>query len=304
MSSSIIVLNSTNITNLGNGNNTLVYNFPNSVDFPNHSIALQNLVTYYAWENINANFLINNTFTYGWTVGGVTTTYNVVIPNGLWEISTIDLYLQYLFIQRGQYLINATGDYVFYVRLVVNPQRYGVNIDTYPVPTSLPAGYSEPVAVPASGAAAWLGYPTTTYNPSVTILPTNFFYKIVGYVPGFTTSANTGVGTNLSHLSSTPPQVQPNPNMLVSVTNINNRYAGNGSTIYVATPNVGFGEVFTSTPSEYAYQKLLAGTYNSITVRLLGQDGSPLQVLDSNMTISLVIRNDSSVGGIINTQKG
>ena len=146
-----IVLNQTNIL-AGSNNSTLVYNFPTSVRFDNHQIAVQSVNMYYSWTNINSTSLKNNTFTYTWVVAGTTTSYTVTIPNGLYEISDINSFLQYTFIQRGQYLINTTGQYVYYAEFLVNPNTYSVNIITYPVPTSLPTGWTLPVANAQTGA--------------------------------------------------------------------------------------------------------------------------------------------------------
>ena len=45
-----IVFNSSNI--VGNDNNTLVYNFPSSVKFDNHSIAVESVSINYSWYNL------------------------------------------------------------------------------------------------------------------------------------------------------------------------------------------------------------------------------------------------------------
>jgi hypothetical protein len=282
-----IVLNSSNIL-AGSNNSTLVYNFPNSVTFDTHQIAVQSVSMYYSWTNINNITLRNNVFTYTWVVAGATTTYTVTIPTGLYEISDINSYLQFVFIQNGHYLINATGKYIYYAEYLVNPNQYSINIITYPVPTSLPSGWSLPVANPQTGALAWPGFPTTFFNPLITI-PANF-NLIVGYAAGFTTSQNTGVNTVLTYNSSVSPQVAPNPNCLITVSNISNIYASPSSVIFNINANVGFGELIISQPSEYAFNDLIKGTVNSLFIRLIGADGNSLNILDPNITILLLIR--------------
>ena len=282
-----IVLNSSNIL-AGSNNSTLVYNFPNSVTFDSHQIAVQSVSMYYSWTNINNITLQNNVFTYTWVVAGTTTTYTVTIPTGLYEISDINSYLQFVFIQNGHYLINATGKYIYYAELLVNPSQYSINIITYPVPTSLPTGWSLPVANPQTGALAWPGFPTTFFNPLITI-PANF-NLIVGYAAGFTTSQNTGVNTVLTFNSSVSPQVAPNPNCLITVSNISNIYASPSSVIFNINANVGFGELIISQPSEYAFNDLIKGTVNSLFIRLIGANGNSLNILDPNITILLLIR--------------
>ncbi len=100
-----IVFNQSNI--IQNGfNNTLVYNFPNSVDLTGAYLAVSNIYMYYSWDNINANYS-NNVFSYNWIVGGVPTPFQVVIPDGLYEISQINHFLQYTFIANGHYLVDS-----------------------------------------------------------------------------------------------------------------------------------------------------------------------------------------------------
>lgn len=283
-----IVLNSTNIVPSSN-NSTLLYNFPNSVKFDNHQIAVQSANLYYSWQNINNTTLKNNTFSYTWVVAGTTTTYTVTIPNGLYEIADINNYIQYVFIQNGHYLINPLSQNVYYAEFLVNPNTYAVNIITYPVPTSLPLGWALPVANPQiPGSLGWGGFPSTFFNPSIVILAN--LNLIMGYAAGFTTSQNTGVNTILTASSSTSPQVQPNPSVLMTISNISNIYSSPSSVIHNITPDVPFGALIKSIPNEYVFCDLLKGTINSLYVRFIGADGNALNIIDGNMTIILIIR--------------
>jgi len=290
-----IVLNQSNI--IANGqNNTLVYKFPNSVSFPHHEIAIQNVNMYYSWENINASPLSNNTFSYQWTSAGTTTTYTATIPNGLYEVADLNFFLQYEFIRNGTYLINSSGQNVYYAEFLINANRYAVQINTFPVPTTLPVGWSIPIASVPAGTAGWVGFPTTTFNPSL-IIPANL-NAILGFttpVP-FTTPLNSGVGTNLSFTSNTAPQVQPNSSVYLSISNIQNKYAIPNSIIYSLSPSVRFGEQINEYPPQFAWNKLLSGTYNELRLQILGINFQPLTILDPNMTIVLVIRDTKDMG--------
>lgn len=304
----VIVLNASNVEQNGN-NNTLIYNFPNSVVLKNKYIAVSQIVMYYAWFNITSQYQ-NNTFSYTWTVGGITTTYQVVIPDGLYNITDINAYLQWTMINNGHYLINSSGDNVYYAEFIVNPNRYAIQINTFLVPTSLPTGYSQP--------SNFAGYPTSTQNPVVTI-PANF-NKILGYTVGFSTNANvnnayvpptpSSVSNNyvakeangtLSYLSNTNPDVQPNSSIYLSISNINNPYSQPSSIIYAVTPNVAIGEQIIETPPNFMWNRMIDGTYNQLRVQLLGIDKSPIQMKDPNMTIMLTIRDkDENLLGINN----
>jgi hypothetical protein len=230
----------------------------------------------------------NNIFTYTWTIAGTTTTYQVNIPNGLYEIKDINSYLQFVMIQNGTYLINATGQYVYYAEMIVNPTRYAVQVNTFPVPTALPAGWTLP--------SGFAGFPTTSVSPVLTF-PANF-NKLIGFAPNF---ATTPASINQSFLSSVAPQVQPNPSIYLAISNIANKYAIPSSIIYSISPAVAFGEQIIDTPPQFGWNKLLSGTYNELRVQLLGQDLQPLPILDPNMTILLCLRDikDGGAGELL-----
>lgn len=294
----VLVLNSSNIDTNNSNNNTLIYNFPNSVVLKDKYIAVSQIVMYYSWFNILSSYQ-NNTLSYTWTVGGVSTVYNVIIPDGLYNISDINSYLQWTMINNGHYLINGSGDNVYYLELLVNPNRYAIQLNTFKVPTALPVGYTQP--------ANFAGYPTQTFNPIVTF-PANF-NNIVGYTAGFSSNGNVnnayipptasssnnyvtkdGVGT-LSYLSNTAPNVQPNSSIYVAISNINNPYAQPSSVIYAITPTVAIGEQIIETPPNFMWNRMIDGTYNQLRVQFLGIDKSPIPIKDPNMTIMLTIRD-------------
>ncbi len=283
-----IVLTRNNITSTDGSNSTLTYVFPSSVSFSNHAIALVSAQLYYSWNNIgNQQYLQNNTFSYTWKVAAITSTITITIPNGIYEVADINNYLQFIMIQNGHYLINSAGQNVYYAEFLVSANRYAVNINTFPVPTSLPATWTAPVANVAAGYAAFPGYPTTVFNPLIT-LPSNF-HKIMGYAAGFTTLQNDGVGVNLSYFSSTAPQVQPNPTLFLSCTNINNIYSNPSGIIYSITPTVAIGEIITQQVPEYAFN-ILNGTTNQLTFTLRGSNSAILSIIDPTMVFTFIIK--------------
>ena len=101
----VIVLNSSNLVPDGQ-NNKLIYKFPNSVVFKNNSIAVSSVSMYYSWFNIS-EALMNNKFSYSWLEGTTTMTYEVVIPDGLYEIAQLNAYFQFVMISNNTYLISA-----------------------------------------------------------------------------------------------------------------------------------------------------------------------------------------------------
>jgi hypothetical protein len=288
-----IVLNSSNLINLNNGNNTFVYPFPNSVSFPHHEIAVQSVSMYYAWANISSA-LGNNTFIYNMNTPTATPVV-ITIPDGLYEIATINEYLQSVFIANGDYLFNGTNN-VYYAELVVNPTLYAVQVNTFPIPQVLPT--PAPPALPWSAPVGWEFATNATTQPTLTFPPN--FNLIIGFPPNFATLGN-GTGSNYSVVSTTAPQVQPNPNVYLAISNIANPYAVPSSILYAIAPNVDFGSQIVEVPPQFAFNTLLAGTYAEIRLTILGSNLQPLPILDPNMTILLAIRNKKEGLDILST---
>ena len=294
--SSSIVLTGANVLSSDRSNSTLVYNFPSSVSFSNHEIAVSSVSMYYAWDNVGGTTtqLNNNQLSYTWVALGVTTTYQVVIPAGLYEITDINNYLQFAFIQNGHYLINTAGQNVYYAEFLVNVNKYSVDINTFVVPTALPTGWATPTANAATGAAAWVDFPTQTFNPLITLPSTSNFHDLVGYAGGFVTSQNTGVGTNLSYSSSVAPQVQPNPTLFLSCSLVNNPYANPSTNIFAITPTVAIGGQILIQPPEFTFNAI-QGTTSSLTFQLRGSNGAVITIRDTNLAIILCIKEKGGV---------
>lgn len=277
-----IVLSQKDIVS-GTNNTTLVYKFPNSVDLTGCQVAVSSIQMYYSWDNINITYE-NNTFSYNWIVAGVPTTFTLTIPNGLYELADLNNFLQYSFIANGHYLVNSSGLNVYYAEFILNPTRYAVQINTFPVPTALPVGWTNP---------AGLVFPAATFNPIIT-LPAKF-NDIVGFTAGFATAQNLGVGTNLSYLSTIAPQIQPNSNLLVALSGIDNKYANPSSVIYSVSPSVNLGELIVDRPANFNWNRLLAGTYNQLRLQFLGNTFQSINIRDPNMTIILVIQDQDDL---------
>jgi hypothetical protein len=293
----IIVLNQKNLVPDGL-NSELVHKFPNSVVFKDKYIAVSSISMFYSWFNI-LEVYNNNYFTYTWTAGATTTTYRVVIPDGLYEISDINNFIQFTCIQNGTYW-SIFGNNFYPFELLVNANRYSVQLNTYLIPTALPTDATVPVN--------FTGWPTVQQN-SVVSFPAQF-NLIVGYTANFQSDPNLNnayvpplpssisqnyvaklAGGQLSYLSNFAPQVQPNSNVLVNISNINNPYTIPASVIYSLTPSVQIGEQITDTPPNFMWNRLIDGTYNELRVQLKGTDGQRLRINDPNMTILLTIRD-------------
>ena len=299
----IIVLNQSNIIEDGT-NSTLRYRFPTSVQFKKNYIAVSSVSMYYSWFNILSSYN-NNKLSYTWTSGGVSTTHTITIPDGLYEIATLNDYFQFIMVQNGHYLISDTGQYVYYFDITVNVSRYAIQLNTYKVPNSLPVGYTTP--------SNFAGFPTETFNPVITF--PSLFNDIVGYTPvngvEFSSSSNigdvyvpplsspnseskNGFGT-LSYLSNTSPNVQPNSSLLLSISGISNHYTQPSTIAYSISPTVAIGQQIIEKPPNFVWNRLIDGTYNELVVKFLGVSNKPINIRDREMTIILTIKDMDEV---------
>lgn len=298
-----IVLNRSNL--VGTDNNTFEYKFPSPASFKNHAVAVNSISVNYSWVNISTA-LDNNKFQYQWYghASGLET-HTITIPDGLYELNTINSYLQFEMVKNGNYLINAQGNYVYYIEFIVNPSQYKYQLNTFSVPTatqfnssggSQPTtgsgdfdGWTTPTANLQSGTGAWTGFHTQNFNPKITLLPNNF-YKILGFPNLYESNMNLGTNTNLSDLSTTAPEIQPNANVYISMSNIQNEYANPSTIIHSLVVSGSFGSTILDRPNELAYNKLIPGQYSQIRIQFLGSDLSPLKILDPDTVIVLLIK--------------
>lgn len=278
MSYYTIILNKSNVVQDGN-NNRLVYSFPVDKDLTGMKIALSSVNMYYCWTNINSTPLANNTYTYTWRVGSTDTTYQVVMADGIYQVFDINTYFQFVMINNGHYLINPAGQYVFYAEWVLNTVSYTVQMNTYPVPTSLPSGWTQP--------SNFAGFPAVNYNSVVKI--TSNFNAIVGFPAVFTSVNNQGNNSILSYVSTTTPQVAPNPNIFLTCAEVSNEYYANESVIYSIAPSVSVGQQIVEHTYYLLWNRLNAGHHKELHFSFLGSDGTPIKLLDPNINMVLVI---------------
>ena len=298
-----IVLNQNNIYPDGE-NNKLIYRFPNSVQFKNTYIAVQSITMYYSWYNVSSA-LGNNKFSYTYNnSSGAIITYNVVIPDGIYDVYTLNQYLQYTFLQNGTYMTSALGSAVYFMTLEINESAYGVQVCCYQVPSASDN--------PSAYVASSLGFPTTP-NVLIPTFPANF-NALIGFPVNWSGADYYGTPTSagylnkvqyswnattlaVSYLSSSSPQITPNSSIYLSISNINNPYSLPSSIIYAITPSNGIGRVIIDKPPQFCWNKLIDGTYNDLRLTLLGTDFNPIVIRDPNMTILLAFKDGDEWGG-------
>ncbi len=263
-----------------NTTNTFEYRFSNNVDFSQLDIGLSQASIFHSWFNITSQ-KSNNQFSIIHPITGAgNTTLNFTIPDGGYEISDLNNFLRYSLVSAGYYLTNnTTGEQIVYAEFKVNPSVYKVEFISYPLPTSLPSGYT---------AGPSLTFPSTTRAPQLSFTQPGFG-DIIGFIPGTFPAVQPTVLTTSS--STKTPVVSDVQNVVLTLNSCMNPFAPNSSIIYSVSPaGVAFGRLITDKPNEICWVPQQSSYRQSITLQLTNQDLQPIELQDTDITVILLIR--------------
>ena len=285
-----------------NGNNvssdlaTYTYTFPIGAQptfKKGDQIALSSLSMYYSWPSITSS-IGNNTFSYKWWVGDVLTTFSVTIPDGNYTVSELNAFLQYTFVSNTHYMLDSSGDYVYFMQLTSNSTAYAIQLDISPIPDTADAttlGYTLP-----SG-ASWTK-PTDTAYPQFVVGSTDFRY-IIGFnaqtFPTSTTAAS--YSTVTSKTSDFTPQVTPVSTVVVTCSLVHNSASIPDTLMYSFSPDVSYGSLITLQPAYPTFMDIQPGKVSEFSVTFLDQDFGRLKIKDSNVVVMLTIKDKSEAVG-------
>ena len=274
-----MVLNSNNVVPNSN-NSQFRYNFINGsfrVD-EGSQMCISSIIMPYSFFNISQAYGNNVfSFTFPQTAGSIV--YNVVVSDGFYTVSDLNNFLQNYCITNSLYLINSTGQYVYYLVFTQNVGAYANEILFYPVPTALPSGYTTPVSFP--------GFPAISVSPSL-IIPTGT--NTIGTFLGLSAGTYGGTGTASSVLSNITP-VGSTVNGIIVRSNIVNNFVAMPSDIITSIPiNSTFGSNITFEPTFEQWVSINAGVYNNLTIFFTDQNFNSIFARDSNVIITLQIR--------------
>lgn len=272
-----LIINKSNL--VAGSTNTYRYTFSQNVDFGNLDIGLGAASIWYSWRNITS-VKANNQFQIIHPTLAGTTTLSLTIPDGGYEIADINNFLRYYLITNGYYIQNnTTNEQIVYAKFQVNPSIYAVEFISYPMPTSLPAGYT---------AGSAITFPLTSKAPQLTFNQPNF-----GTVIGFTTGTFPAVmPTVLTTTTSTfTPVVSDVSNVIITLDSANNPFAANSKVIHSISPaGYKYASLIKSDPYEIAWTPQQSGWRQSITIQIVDQNLLPITQYDTDLTIKLLIR--------------
>lgn len=272
-----IVINNTNFVNA----NTYKIQLSSTIDLNDYAVAVGQAYVYYSWYNINAYPLNNNKFTLTIPKFGGSDTLNITIPDGAYNISDLNNFLQYTLIQGGYYITNnTTGVNTYYASFAISPTSYAVQFNTTPLPTSLPVGYtSGGMTFPASA----------NQHYQLTIASTNNFKDIIGFNAGTYPASPTNAG-NQTKSSDYTPNVNPISAVQMRLSCIYNPFSSNSQLLHVFNNRgVSIGNLIDASPN---YEQFVpcVGAHRELTLSFYDQNGYVLNILDKNLTIKLIFK--------------
>lgn len=251
----------------------------------NIDIGLGSASIWFSWRNITAA-KTNNKFSIIHPTLAGTTTLNLTVPDGGYNISDLNDYLRYYLITNGYYIQNnSTLEQVVYCKFQVNPSIYAVEFVSYPLPTALPSGYTAGNAIT---------FPATAKGPQLVVAQPNFG-TVIGFATGtFPAAQPTTITTTASTVT---PVVSDVTNVVLTLDSANNPFAPNSKVIHSISPaGVNYAALIKSEPSEIAWVPQQSGWRQSITIQLVNQLLVPIVQYDTDVTIKLLMRyRDQSI---------
>ena len=245
----------------------------------------------YSFFNVS-QYYNNQSFQIIFPVGNTTQTLTITLTAGFYTVSDIQNFIQNQCISNGYYLINASGQYVYYLNLATNTTYYSTQLVCTKVPTTLPSGWSYATSgawnAASSGAT---GLPSVANQvPQLVILSTNTFGTIIGYAAGtFPTSATQASGVYTTLGTITP--VGSTVNSIVMRCSIIKNNVAIPSDILDSFPiNATFGSNINYVPSFEKWISVNNGTFNNFTLNFVDQNLNTIYANDPNVAVTLLIR--------------
>lgn len=279
-----IILTSENIVVDDGLNNKLKYSFPSTVTFKDDLIALASVNMYYSWYNISQSNN-NNSFSYLWP-GDLDETV-VSLPDSHMEITTLNSYLQSVFVSNGHYMENSSGDFVYFGELRVNSSTYKIEFISYKLYTETEANELN-LTKPSN--ATWI-FPSEGDPVNIQLkIQNNNFGDIIGFESG-TFPSSDSVGYDITTSSTKAPNVAVTSSVVVTCSIARNNIAIPNNILYsFPSGNSQFGSHI-SLQHELIYTEIQNGQTNELIISFLDQNLKDIPILDKQMNVILSIKN-------------
>ena len=281
----VLTLNSTNVSNT-NTNTSFKYNFINGGFIcKDYEMCVSSITLPYSFYNVSS-YYSNKTFSLIFPTAATTIQYDITLPDGFYTVTEINSYIQQVCVDNGAYLLNSSGNYVYFVQLIYNTTYYSVQLLTFLVPTLATIGtYTQP----SSGLYSGAGLPTTSSTPQIVFASTGSIRTIIGFAAGTfpptTQTSNYNISSTLTPIGSTV-------NSIIMRCSLVSNSCTSPSDILDSMPikDVSFGSNITYDPNFEKFVSVTNGTFNSFVFTFCDQSLNEIYARDPNVSITLIIR--------------
>jgi hypothetical protein len=176
---------------------------------------------------------------------------------------------------------NSGADNVYFFELVINSIRYATSLNFYAIPTDAQAtilNYSKP------SNATW-SYPVSPTTPSLTFGQPfgNLIGQTFGKYPPTTQSSN------IQYLSTQTPVISPVDSLILTCNLINSKYSIPSNILFTVPISSALGSLIQVNISSIVLNDILPQNFSSISITIYDQLFNPVQLQDTEMTLTLVI---------------
>ena len=281
----VLTLNSTNVSNT-NTNTSFKYNFINGgFTCKDYEMCVSSITLPYSFYNVSS-YYANKTFSLIFPTAATTVQHDITLPDGFYTVTEINSYIQQVCVDNGAYLLNSSGNYVYFVQLIYNTTYYSVQLLTFLVPTLATIGtYTQP----SSGLYSGAGLPTTSSTPQLVLASTGSIRTIIGFAAGTFPPTTQTVSWNIS---STLTPIGTTVNSLIMRCSLVSNSCTSPSDILDSMPikDVSFGSNITYDPNFEKFVSVTNGTFNSFVFTFCDQSLNEIYARDPNVSITLIIR--------------
>ena len=255
---------------------------------------------------------------------GTSVDLNITIPDGYYTADSLNYFLQNICIQNNLYLTDSAGSGVntYFCEILQNSTYYGFQLNLYNLPNKMPQSLSYP-----QGAIWTLLNDNNTYTPQIIFPPSlqkffgfssNIVNKTSGKITIDPTSLNMLIPTSTTSLQSSNPNIFLNNmqnivstytfvsdicpiihtvNSLVMDCNlICSKYNAERSNTFFSIPmSAPFGNLITVGPVSPCLCNMAGGNYTAIEISFYDTYGAPVNVRDSDITLTLVLSVEQDI---------
>jgi len=288
MSFSLVLTQANSVANTNNS----VYRYDflgGNFTMKDHEICITQATVPYSFFNISPP--LGNTFTVTFPFSTPVGPTTLTVDTGFYTVSDINLWFQNYCVTNKYYMVNSTGQFVYFLAFFTNTTYYANQIVFTTLPTTAEAttlGWTIP-----SGATWTL--PAVSSNMTISFPSSGSIAGILGFAGGssYTGTGATG-GASSSQLSTQTP-IGSYVNSIIIRSNIVNNNVGNPTDILDSFAiNSTFGANINYTPAFAKWVTVADGTYSQFTITLFNELLQPIIAQDNRSLFTMLIRKKGS----------